>query len=339
MHSGSSVESPPTIALSNGVLMPELALLSAPLSFAPGETEENHNFVGFLPERVYHSFSAALESGLRHVDTALCYNSHKQVGHVLADYFMRGQITRSDVFITSKIFHPDNNGFGLDQDTLPSNVDDMSPQEVADCCTRHFERTLRDIGVGYLDLMLLHWPGPRGEDSSRVGTEDRNAANRLAAWQVLEKMYNKGWARSIGVSNFNEIHLERLKRDGAKIVPHVNQIEASIFLQQNKIMEYCKENQILHEAYSPLGRGVNRVASHPTILSIAKKYGKNAGQVALKYLLQKGYAVTFWSSSRERIIANQQLYDFRLDEEVMKTLDSLNVPDGSWGLPSPYDVI
>lgn len=334
----SETKTAPTVALSNGVLMPELALGTAPLSATAGELPEHKKFVGLLPERVYRSFAVALDSGLRHVDTALCYNTHKQVGYVLADFFMKGRLTRSDVFITSKIFHPDNDGFSLDEDTLPANLSGMSPQEVADITTQQFERTLREIGVGYIDLMLLHWPGPRADSRGGVGTEEENAANRLAAWQVLEKMYEKGWARAIGVSNFSEIHLERLKRDGAKVIPMVNQIEASIFLQQDKIVKYCKENGILPEAYSPLGRGVNQVTSNPTIMSIGKKHGKDVGQVAMRYLLQKGYALTFWSGSEERVVSNQKLYDFNLDEEDMKTLDSLNVPDGSWGLPSPYDI-
>ena len=305
--------------------------------------------------------AVALEHGaahkkLTHIDTALCYGTHRQVGHVLADYFMRGKLQRNNVFLTSKIFHPDNDGFGLDVNTLPKNTADLSPEETTRMVTEQFERTLQELGVGYVDLMLLHWPGGQGGLRNEEETKDddtsalqrrhleeeitRNAAHRLAAWKVLEKFYRKGWARAIGVSNFNEIHLERLRQDGAEIVPMVNQIEASVFLQQTEIAQYCQQRNISLVAYSPLGRGVNHVTPNPLVQKIATKHGKDAGQVALRYCLQKGYAaVIFWSTSEKRIVSNHDiLQDFSLEDDDMAKLDSLNAPDGSWGLPSPYDI-
>jgi len=275
----------------------------------------------------------ALESGIRHIDTALMYRSHKQVSYVLANFFASGKLTRDDIFITSKIFHPPTFGFGTAGSSMPENLDLMTPQQVTERVTFDFERTLEELGLGYIDLMLLHWP------SNFHSTDvEGNAARRLAAWNVLEKMYEKGWARAIGVSNFSEHHLERLKNDGAVVVPMVNQIEASVFMQWTNITSYCKENDIRVHAYSPLGRGVTHVTSDPIVLSVAQKYDKDAGQIALRYLLQLDYGVTFLSTSESRLTSNQQLYDFELDDNDMMRLSSLNVPDGTWGLVSPYDI-
>lgn len=324
------------IRLSNGVEMPALALGTAPLSSTKKEVSENPSFVGFLPERVYRSVQLALDSGLRHIDTALMYRSHRQISQVLGNFFALGKLERKDVFLTSKVFHPPTNGFSTSDVEMPANLNSMTPDQVSKHVMHQFEQTLVELGIGYVDLMLLHWPGQ--EDTSNPTGVDGNAGRRYAAWSVLESMYEKGWARAIGVSNFSEYHLEQLRKDGARIVPMVNQIEASIFLQYNNILKYCQDHNIVPEAYSPLGRGVKSVTTDPVVLSIAEKHGKNSGQIALKYLLQLGYAVTFLSQSEKHITSNQQVFDFELDRSDLEKLSSLNVPNGTWGLSSPYDI-
>lgn len=174
-----------------------------------------------------------------------------------------------------------------------------------------------------MDLMLLHWPNGGRE-------------KRLAAWQVLEKLYERGWARAIGVSNFSIGHMEQLQQDGATIVPMVNQIEASVTLQYTDIVEYCKSNNIVPMAFSPFGRGVKELPEE--LQDLASKYDKNVGQIAIKYLLQIGYVVTYLSNSKSHIVSNQNVFDFTLTTKEMDLIHGLNRPDGGWGLPSPNEI-
>ena len=326
----------PTIRLSNGVEMPSVAAGScfrdcSKTETSPSGIASNPKFFGFLPEKTYRSLTLALDMGYTHIDTALVYRSQKQIGAVLAAQFMSGQLRREDVFITSKLFHGEMAGLTRRGSTLP--LDDMTPEEVADAIEGQFELVLEELGVGYVDVMLLHWPAIM--DSKSEG----NAARRLAAWRVLEDMYERGQARAIGVSNFSEHHLEQLMADGAKILPHVNQIEASVYKQWDDIKAYCDAKGIALMAYSPLGLGKESLLTDPVIKSIAEAKGVATSQVALRYLIQKGYAVLPMSSSEERLRLNLDLFGFELSEAEMKQLEPLaKAKDEGIGLPSPYDM-
>ncbi len=149
---------------------------------------------------------------------------------------MGGELRREDVFITSKLFHGAMPELTRRGTTLP--LDEMTPGEVADGTEVQFEIILEEFGVGYVDLMLMHWPAVM--DSKNPG----NAARRLAAWRVLEDMYKRGQARAIGVSNFSEHHIERLMKDGVTIFPMVNQIEVSVYKSWDDIKASCDDRGI-----------------------------------------------------------------------------------------------
>lgn len=322
--------------------MPQLALGTAPLSSAKGETLSNVKYTGFFPEQVPHSVNSGLSSGIRHIDTALIYRSHAKVAHVLNTKFMENKLKREDVFITSKIYHPPSTGFGMNCNTI--DIDNLSIEEVERKVHEQFEMTLNELGVGYVDLMLLHWPsagGGAGNQSSKkedgmVEICPINRAKRIAAWKVLEHYYSMGWARAIGVSNFHEVHLQHLLDDGASIKPHVNQMETSVYIQHTKTIQYCKENGIQIMAFSPFGRGVMKIEEDEIIKSVATKYDNvSPGQVALAYLINLGYAVSFYSSSEERMKGNIEACSLKLDSDDIDKLSSLQ-RSASWGLPSPY---
>jgi len=325
----------PTIRLSNGVEMPAIA---AGMCFrdtvktdtSPSSIPSNPNFFGFLPEKAYSSFFNALDVGYNHVDTALVYRTQKAIGYVLGNKFMSGEITREDIFITSKIMHGDMPGLTRYGTTLP--LDSMEPEDVTIKIEEHFERVLEEVGVGYVDLMLLHWPAIMNSN------DKRNAARRLAAWKVLEKMLLRGLTRSIGVSNFNEHHIDQLMKDGAHILPMVNQIEASVYKQYDTIREYCKKQGIAIMAYSPLGLGMKSLLNDPILTSIAKSNDVAVSQVALRYLIQRGYAVLPSSTSRERLKLNLDIFSFELNNEEMRLLKDLSKKDEGIGLPSPYNM-
>jgi diketogulonate reductase-like aldo/keto reductase len=310
--------------------MPRLSLGTSHLITHRGKLPEIPSFTGFLPERLYRSLNLALEAGLRGIDTALIYRSHHQIRHVLGDWFGRGELERSDIFLSSKIFHA-TPGVATEGTYIPY-ADSMSPDEVRIMVRLHFEQTLMELGVGYVDLMLLHWPAVMNSKNPL------NAARRLAAWQVLEEYYKRGWTRAIGVSNFSEVHLKQLETDGAEIRPMVNQIEASVYMQYDKIVAYCKQHGIVVQAFSPLGRGLINITNDRVVGEIAKKHKRDPGQIAMRYLIQLDYAVTFLSSSAERLKSNQQIFAFELDADDMQKLTALNRANGSWGLPSPYDM-
>lgn len=359
-----TVSTKTTIELANGVEMPVLALGAAPLMKREEDSSAFHPlnaFNGFLPERICRSAHALLEMKAEtvtgdndrgtpvHIDTALVYRTHPHIRQAMGNALATGKIERSDVFLTTKVFHPCYS-FGPEDlgQSMPADPEcEMTYDDVYRFVYKQFQQSLHECGVGYFDLVLLHWPGRKHPKTNAT----RNAQHRLAAWHVLEDCYAKGWTRSIGVSNFSEHHLEALqtmneaskKEKGSTpaVKPHVNQIEASVFIQHKGILDYCLKNGIAPMAYSPLGRGFTHVTKDETVLKLAAKYNKDAGQVAMKYLLQKGYkSVVFWTTNVQRIRSNHDIYDFELDESELEALDGLNRTDGSgtWGLQSPYEI-
>lgn len=330
----SAMASVPSIRLANGVEMPVVAAGTchrdcSKTDNSPSGVPSNPNFFGFLQERTYRSLTLALDMGYSHIDTALVYRSQKAIGAVLASKFISGELEREDVFITSKVFHGEMAGLTRRGSTLP--LDDMTPEEVADAIEGQFETVLEELNVGYVDLMLMHWPAIM--DSK----DENNRARRLAAWKVFEDMLSRGQARAIGVSNFSEDHIEQLMNDGGKILPMVNQIEASAYKQWNNIKTYCDEKGIKLMAYSPLGLGNHSLLNDAVIVSIAEKKGVEPSQVALRFLVQKGYAVLPLSSSEKRLKLNLDLFSFELTNEEMLALDRLAAEmDEGIGLPSPY---
>jgi diketogulonate reductase-like aldo/keto reductase len=144
--------------------------------------------------------------------------------------------------------------------------------------------------------------------------------------------------RAIGVSNWNEEHLAALAEDGATVVPHVNQIEISPYTQYTDTLDYCKSNNIVVEAYSPLGSTAGNVLRDPTVLKLAEKYGKNPGQIVLRWLVQQRFVVLPRSSSQTRMASNMEVFDIVLSEEDMKSLSALN-KGKSLTNASPYDIL
>ena len=318
----------PTVRLNNGVQMPALALGMAYWNVKDGGVPENPSFKGMLPEQAFLSLDRALEAGLRSIDTALIYRTHSAIRQVLGEWFRQGKLKREELFVQTKVYHFDT-FMGTSNTTVP--MDQLSPEQVTETVSAHVERCLEELGLGYLDQVLLHWPSKPDDNDPAT-----NRQRRLAAWKVLEVFHRRGLIRAIGVSNFSEHHLQQLKEDGAQVTPAVNQIEASVFLQWKDIVKYCQEQGIQIQAFSPLGHGASSVVDSPTVQQIASKLSCDAGQVAMRYLIQKGYAVVFSSSSPKRLVSNQRIFNIELSAEDMEVLDKLNGTAESTGQPSPY---
>jgi methylglyoxal/glyoxal reductase len=193
-------------------------------------------------------------------------------------------IPREQLFVTTKLWNKDQ-GY--------------------DAALRAFDASLGRLKLEYLDLYLIHWPVPE---------------LRLESWRALEKLYADKRVRSIGVSNFLEPHLRQLE-GSAKVLPAVNQIELTPFLQRTATVARCRELGIVLEAYSPLTRG-QRLA-HPVLKELASRLGRSSAQVMLRWGIQKGFVILPKSVTPERIVENAALFDFALDAAAMARLDAL----------------
>ena len=254
------------------------------------------------PEDTAEAVSKALEIGYRHIDTAQMYGNEKEVGEGIRD----SGIDRDDIFVTSKL----NNGF-----------------HEPDAARAAFDTTLSDLGFDYVDLFLIHWPLPTRYDGDFVST-----------WKTLEEFHNDGRARSIGVSNFQIEHLEKLAAE-TDTVPAVNQIEVHPYLANNAVRDYDQEHGIATEAWSPIAQG--GVLDDSTITQIAEKVGKTPAQVVLRWHIQNGNIVFPKSVTPSRIEENFDLFDFELESGDMDEIDGLDRgEDGRTGPhPDTFDYV
>jgi diketogulonate reductase-like aldo/keto reductase len=223
----------------------------------------------------------ALEAGYRHIDTAAAYDNEKEVGEGIRDC----GIPRNEIFITTKLWNEDQ-GY--------------------DTAFEAFQQSLDNLGTGYIDLYLLHWPV---------------SGRRLDSWKALEKIVSTNECHAIGVSNFTVEHLEELL-DNSKTVPAVNQVEFNPFLYQKDLLEYCRSKDIVLSAYTPLSRA--KKLDHPVLRDMSGRYYKTPAQILIRWALEHQLIVIPKSASRKRIFENADIFDFTISESDMKKLDSLN---------------
>ena len=248
------------------------------------------------PKDMAESVGKALEIGYRHIDTAEMYGNEKEVGQAVR----AAGLNREDVFITSKL----NNGFHKPDDARKA-----------------FDTTLDELGFDYVDLFLIHWPLPTKYGGDYVST-----------WQTLEEFKRQGRARSIGVSNFQVEHLERLAAE-TDTVPAVNQIEVHPYFVNEAVREYGQKHQIKTEAWSPIAQG--EVLDDDTITQIAEKVGKSAAQVVLRWHLQRGDIIFPKSVTPSRIEENFQIFDFELDADDVDKITALDKGEEGRTGPNP----
>ncbi len=248
------------------------------------------------PGETAAAVKAALKIGYRHVDTAEMYGNEKGVAQGIRD----AGLDRADVFVTSKL----NNGYHKPDDAR-----------------RAFDRTLEALDSDYVDLFLIHWPLPMLYGGDFVST-----------WKVLEEFAKDGRARSIGVSNFQPPHLERLA-DETDTVPAVNQIEVHPYFTNEQVRTYGRDHGIITEAWSPIAQG--EVLDDPVINRIANGRGKSPAQVVLRWHIQRGDIVFPKSISPERMKSNFEIFDFDLDGSDMDAISALNKGESGRTGPNP----
>ncbi|MDM1551316.1 MULTISPECIES: aldo/keto reductase [Empedobacter] len=248
-------------------------------------------------EKVTEPLKIALEKGYTHIDTAAIYKNEKEIGAVLK----AENVDRSKLFITSKCWNTER---GYEK------------------AMAAFEQTLTDLQTDYLDLYLIHWP------ANETQFPDTWAELNAGTWRAFEEIYKSGKAKSIGVSNFNINHLEALF-ETAEIKPMVNQIEIHPGHSQPELVDFCKQHNLLVEAWSPLGSG--RILENELIVSLADKYNVSVGQICINYCLAKEILPLPRSSSEKNIEANLTSNNFKLSAEDVKTIDEMPA-DGFSGL-------
>ncbi|KAG6118348.1 hypothetical protein E4U13_000258 [Claviceps humidiphila] len=231
---------------------------------------------------------AALDAGYRHIDSAQIYRNESDVGAALK----QSGLKREDVFLTTKI------------------------SQSAGSFDKTYKSAVESIGMisgggkdSYVDLFLIHLPGT-------------GRGSREELWKVLEKLHEEGRAKAIGVSNYRPQHVDEMKEYAKIWPPHVNQIELHPWCQQKEIVQYCRDNNIVVAAYSPLACGAH--LSDSALTAVADKYKKSAAQILVRYALQKGWVPLPKSGNEERIKQNADVFDFALSEEDMKTMDGLD---------------
>lgn len=241
---------------------------------------------------------SALENGYRHIDTAAIYGNEKSIGQAIAD----SGIDRKELFITSKLWNSER-GY---ESTLKA-----------------FDKTLSDLQTDYLDLYLIHWPANAKQFSD---WKQKNADT----WRAFETLYQDGKIKAIGLSNFMVHHLEALL-ETATVKPVINQIEYHPGYLQMEVVAFCKANDILIEAWSPLGTG--KMLNDPTLLEIASNYNVSVAQLCIRWCLQNGTLPLPKSVTPERIKQNLNVYHFEISESDMKRIDALPYIGGSGLLP------
>jgi 2,5-diketo-D-gluconate reductase A len=248
-----------------------------------------------IPDTV-QAVTTALEVGYRHIDTAEMYGNEKQVGEAVSG----SALDRDDVYITSKL----NNGFHRPDDARKA-----------------FEGTLEALGSDHVDLFLIHWPLPTRYDGDYVST-----------WKTLEEFHADGRARSIGVSNFQVDHLERLAAE-CDIVPAINQIELHPYLLNAEVRAYDEAHGIATQAWSPIAQG--GVLDDPVITAVAERLGRSPAQVVLRWHIQRGNIVFPKSTTPARIRENFDLFDFELEPADLEKIDGLDRGEAGRTGPNP----
>jgi len=315
----------PKLKLRTGALLPQIAL--GTWKSPPGVTQ--------------NAVECALQNGYTNIDTANDYNNEPEVGAAIASVLSKGTLKRSDLFIQSKLWNSNHRA----EHILPD-----------------LQQTLSDLQLDYIDSYVIHWPQacpsiktapttrltgaypahcskgtmfPYDDDGYFVSDVEHHFTE---TWQAMQDLVDKGLVRSIGLSNFNKAQIQEVLDMKLKHQPAMLQNECHPYLQQKDLIDFCRCNGIVFQAFSSLGSGDTHLAvsesptgviplRDPYVQSLAKKYGKNEGQIILRWHVQRkngDVALVTKSVTEARIKSNIQVYDFELSAEDMAGFDAIN---------------
>lgn len=267
------------------------------------------------PGEVTQAVKDAIDLGYRHIDCAYIYGNEKEVGEAIKAKIAEGVVKREDLFITSKLWNTFHK---------PDLVESA------------LKETLNNLGVDYVNLYLIHWPLGYKEGGAVFPTDEQGKlvfsdVDYVDTWKALEAVSRKGLTKSIGLSNFNKRQIERVL-EIATIKPANLQIECHPYLNQRKLIDFCKSKDISVTGYSPLGSPDRpwakpedpQLLSDPKLITLAEAHKKTTAQILLRYQVQRGVITIPKSVTRTRIAQNFDIWDFQLTPKDMQYLDSLD---------------
>jgi len=267
------------------------------------------------PGNVYNAVKVAIKEGYRHLDCAPLYGNEKEIGMALAECIAEGMVTRSEMWITSKLW----NTYHYKSEVIPS-----------------LKQSLKDLQTDYLDLYLIHWPVALKKDvlfpKKAADMASLDEIPLSETWEAMEEAVNMGLVKHLGVSNFGKKNLMKLIST-SKIKPEMNQVECHPYLQQEDLLTFCRSNEILFTAYAPLGssdrpqifkdQNEPSLLEDPVIVEIANAKNATPAQILINWALQRGTSVIPKSVTPERIIQNFQAQSINLSEDEMKRIANL----------------
>lgn len=288
-----------TIELNNGERIPVIGIGPGGVGYTPRAKTIPAGFAGY-PIRAWNKFISrpirnekyiksvanAFKVGFTLLDSSAAYNNWKQ----LAKAIKRSGIPRDDIFITTR-------------------VSNRAQEKGREAIEEEFFRTLDVLKTDRVDLLQFHWPV---------------TDVYLDTWKVMENLYKKGYARSIGVANCNVHHLEDIEKSGT-VTPAVNQFEIHPLFTQKELTAYCKSKGIVVEAYTPIARMDDRLVRLPLLKNIGDKHNKSIVQIVLRWHIQNGVIPIVRSLNKGRQLENISIFDFELTEAEMKAIDGINI--------------
>ncbi|CAG9857323.1 unnamed protein product [Phyllotreta striolata] len=255
-------------------------------------------------ELIKEVLDLALSAGYRLIDSATVYGNEVSIGKALKELLPKYNLTRKDIFITSK----------------------LAPSDQGERAYVALERSLRNLDCDYIDLYLIHWPGVQGVR----GQERNNSLSRRESWKQLVRGVRTGLTRNIGVSNYNVKHMKELLENDFGVKPAVNQVEWHPAYHQPELLELLRKEGILLQAYSSLGGSNNPdLINNPEVTRLAGKLGKSPAQVLLRWAIQQNVAVIPKARSKRHVDENIDL-DFQIPIEDMKILDNFRQVKYAW---------
>jgi aldehyde reductase len=267
------------------------------------------------PGEVAQAVKDAIDVGITHIDAALAYGNETEVGEGIRTKIQEGKVKREDLFITSKLWNTFHR-----------------PDLVQVC----IKQSLKDLGLDYLDLYLIHWPMAYIEDRELFPKDEEGKfilsdVDYLDTWKAMEECVKLGLTKSIGVSNFNSEQLTRIMKNGS-IKPANVQVECHPYLNQSKLIDFCRKNDMVVTAYSPLGSPDRpwakpddpKLLEDPKLVELAKKCNKSPAQIILRWNAQRGIIVIPKTVNKNRMVENMSIFDFELSKEDMKYIDTFD---------------